>query len=126
ELYEARITLSNLFAIKKEYAQAEEFLEQVLDEFPEHVGAMNDLGYLWIDQHKHLNRGLALIRRAIQAEPDNKAYLDSLGWAYYHLGQYQAAVEVLEKSAAGDDPGGVVLDHLADAQYRLGQVDKAR
>ncbi|MEN6450515.1 MAG: tetratricopeptide repeat protein [Thermoguttaceae bacterium] len=124
-LREARLSLSNLAVMKGDVAQAEEWLEQVLDEFPDDTGAMNDLGYLWADQNKHLGRAERMIRRAVAAEPETAAYRDSLGWLLFRQGKYtQAAVE-LEKAAAGDKPDGAVLDHLGDTYMKLNQHDKA-
>ena len=62
----------------------------MLDEFPDDAGAMNDLGYLWADQDKNLQRARRMIRKAVDAEPDNAAYRDSLGWVLFRLGRYPA------------------------------------
>ena len=107
--------------------QAEELLEQVLDEYPEHAGALNDLGYLWVDQNKNLDRAVRMIQQAIEVDPDNEAYRDSLGWAYFQLGRYPEAVEELTRAVAagGDDPDGVILDHLGDAYEKVNQVESA-
>ena len=117
-LREARLVLSNIYVIKKDIPQAEEWLEQVLDEFPEDAGAMNDLGYLWADQGKNLPRALEMARFAVEADPDNHAYHDSLGWALYKLGRYAEALEWLKKAASGEDPDGVILDHLGDCHLQ--------
>jgi tetratricopeptide (TPR) repeat protein len=123
---DARLVLSNTCIQRDDLPQAEEWLEQVLDEFPEDIGALNDLGYLWVDQNKHLNRSLKMIEIAVEAEPDNIAYLDSLGWAYYRLGRFEEAVEELKKAAESEeDPDGVILDHLGDAYLAAGTKDKA-
>ena len=126
-LRDVRLMLSNLYVMKEDLTQAEEMLELVLDEFPENTGALNDLGYLWVDQNKRLERSLAMIEKAIAAEPENRAYLDSLGWAFYRLGRFEEAVVELEKAAeGGDEHNGVILDHLGDAYLRLGRLEKAR
>jgi tetratricopeptide (TPR) repeat protein len=122
---EARLILSNIAVSQDDLPKAEEWLEQVLDEFPEDVGALNDLGYLWADQNKHLQRALEMTRRAVDAEPDNIAYRDSLGWALYRLGRYEEAVKELEKATSGEDPDAVILDHLGDAYLKLGDREKA-
>ena len=85
---DARLVLSNICIQRDDLPQAEEWLEQILDEVPEDVGALNDLGYLWADQNKHLNRALQMVQKAVEGEPDNMAYRDSLGWAYYRLGRF--------------------------------------
>jgi tetratricopeptide (TPR) repeat protein len=124
-LREARLALSNLAVIRGDLPAAEEWLEQVLDEFPDDEGALNDLGYLWADQKKELPRAKRMIEQAVKAEPDNTAYRDSLGWVLFRLGQFPEAVVQLEKAAADKKPDGTVLDHLGDAYAGLNRRDKA-
>ncbi len=121
---EARMALSNIAAQKNDLPQAEEWLEQVLDEFPDDPGALNDLGYLWTEQGKYPLRAERMIRRAVAAEPDNAAFRDSLGWSLYKKGNFAEAVAELEKAAARK-PNGVVLDHLGDAYLKTGKHEKA-
>ena len=78
-LRDVRSALSGLCVLKHRLPQAEEWLQEVLDEFPDDIGADNDLGYLWADQGVHLDRAWQMIGRAVAAEPDNAAYRDSLG-----------------------------------------------
>ncbi|HTN77209.1 MAG TPA: tetratricopeptide repeat protein, partial [Pirellulaceae bacterium] len=124
-LRESRLVLSNICVQTKRVDEGIEWLEQVLDEFPEDVGAHNDLGYLFAEQGKHLLRALRMTQFAVAAEPENSAYRDSLGWAYYQLGRYPEAVVELEKALSLREPDGVILDHLADAYAKNQQRDKA-
>ncbi len=123
---ESRMLLSNICVRQKRLPEAEEWLEQVLDEFPEDVGAYNDLGYLWVDQDKRLDRAQRMIKAAVDAEPDNGAYRDSLGWAYYRQGQFDEAIEQLLLAAEKSEQDGVIFDHLGDAYFANGQPGKAR
>ncbi|HEX4131317.1 MAG TPA: tetratricopeptide repeat protein [Pirellulales bacterium] len=125
-LREARLALSNLCVLQDKIPEAEEWLEQVLDEYPDDTSALNDLGYLWADQGKHLERALTMVEQAVDAEPDNTAYRDSLGWVYYRLKRYPEAVEQLEKATADESPDGVILEHLGDAYMANKQRAKAR
>lgn len=125
-LRQARLVLSHIAVTRNDIPQAEEWLEQVLDEFPDDVSAQNDLGYLWADQGKHLERAFEMIQGAVAAEPDNAAYRDSLGWVLYRMGRHEEAVVELERAAAGDEPDSVILDHLGDAYLAAGRVDAAR
>ncbi|HEX3871481.1 MAG TPA: tetratricopeptide repeat protein, partial [Pirellulales bacterium] len=125
-LKEARMVLSNICVVQNNLSEAEEWLEEVLDEYPNDVGALNDLGYLWADEGKHLDRALKMVQQAVDAEPENVSYRDSLGWAFYRMGRYPEAVEQLEKATAGEDPDGVILDHLGDAYSANKQSSKAR
>lgn len=124
---EARLMLSNLAAIQEDLPHAEEWLEQILDEAPDDISAANDLGYIWVDQGKHLERSLRMIQFAVAEAPDNGAYRDSLGWAWYRLGKYDQAVTELNKAIELiEDPDGVILDHLGDALAKSGRTDEAR
>jgi tetratricopeptide (TPR) repeat protein len=124
-LRDARLALSNLAVIRGDQPAAEEWLEQVLDEFPDDPSALNDLGYLWADAGRRLHRAEEMIRKALESEPDNAAYRDSLGWVLYRLGRTAEAVAELEKAAA-QEPDPTVLDHLGDAYRKAGQADKAK
>ena len=121
----AREALSALCVTLHKPAEAEELLRQSLDEFPDDTGANNDLGYLWADQWKHLKRALAMIQRAVAAEPDNSAYRDSLGWALFRLGRDEEALVELKKAAAGDHPDATVLEHLGDVYDHLDKPAEA-
>ena len=125
-LREARMMLAHLCQATLRAGEAERWLEEVLDEFPEDPGANNDLGYLWVEQRRHLRRGLNMIELAVQAEPENAAYRDSLGWAHYQLGHYAQAVQQLERAVKAEPNDGMMLDHLGDAYWKNGQVAQAR
>jgi tetratricopeptide (TPR) repeat protein len=127
-LREAKLVCSNIDVIRGKFREAEEWVEQVLDEFPDDPTANNDLAYLWSDQGqgKNLRRALAMSQKAVAADPDNAAFLDTLGWIHYKLGNHEEAAKHLEKAAQEETPDAVILDHLGDVQLALGQVDKAR
>ena len=125
-LREARLTMSALCVAQDRLDEGEEWLEQVLDEYPDNVGAYNDLGFLWADENKHLDRALKMIVAAVAAEPENRAYRDSLGWIYYRLGRVSEAVVELEKAVDEKQPDATVLEHLGDVYQKLGTLDKAR
>ncbi len=67
-----------------------------------------------------------MIQQAVDADPGNEAYLDSLGWAYFQMGRFAEAVVELQKAVAagGDEPDGVILEHLGDAYEKAGQLDQ--
>lgn len=123
---ESRLILSNICVLTKDMPRAEEYLEEVLDEYPDDPSASNDLGYLWADQGKHLDRALKMVQHALENDPDNTAYMDSLGWALYKLGRYKEAIKHLKNAVdLDDDPDAVILDHLADCYQRLKETGKA-
>lgn len=87
---------------------------------------LNYLGYSWIDQGIHLDEGLKIIQQAVKKEPDNGAYVDSLGWAYYRLGDYNKALPLLERASRLEPTDPVVTDHLGDVMWRLDRKLEAR
>ena len=124
-LRETRLVLSNICVLREELPEAVDWLQQVLDEFPADIAALNDLGYLWADEGEHLERAHRMVRQAVQRAPDNAAYRDSLGWVLYRMGRLEEAVEELQK-AADAEPDPVILDHLGDAYLALPKPDEAR
>ena len=72
-----------------------------------------------------MERALSMVQKAVDGAPQNSAYRDSLGWAYYRLERYDDAVRELEIAADGDDPDGMILDHLGDAYMKIGRKDDA-
>jgi tetratricopeptide (TPR) repeat protein len=134
-----RFSLAHVYGSMHEHWKAEELLRQVLAVDPNDATANNDLGYQLADQNRKLPEAESLIRRAIDLdraqrreqpddEPDNAAFLDSLGWVLFRRGKLTEAKEWLEKSAAlptgRSDP--TVWDHLGDVQYKLGDEAAAR
>ncbi len=114
-------TLSGLYARNDERRQSEEVLRQVLALEPDHAGANNDLGYFLSEEGKDLSEAEVLIRRAVAADAHNSSFLDSLGWVLYKRGRFDAARAYLDKAVLGADPDPVVLNHLGDVLYQLGE-----
>jgi tetratricopeptide (TPR) repeat protein len=75
---------------------------------------------------ENLEEAQALIERALELDPENGAYLDSLGWVFFKMGRLDKAIAYLERAAlqAGDDP--VVFDHLGDAYFMRREWGRAR
>jgi tetratricopeptide (TPR) repeat protein len=62
----------------------------------------------------------------VKAEPDNSAYLDTLGWVYYMMGKYNLALIHIKKSVEKREDSAVVVEHLGDVYHKLGSIDEAR
>lgn len=105
----------------KKWSKAEPNFKKALELYPDQPQVLNYLGYSWVDMGMHLEKGLELIKKAVDLRPSDGYIVDSLGWAYYRLGQYDKAVEELER-AVSLKPGDPVLnDHLGDAYWRVGR-----
>ena len=86
----------------------------------------NYLGYMWVDHNLNVEEGGDLIKRAVEVEPDNGAYLDSLGWYYYRTNQFEQATTQLTKAVQKTEPEDpTVYQHLGDAYWKQGDSPKA-
>ncbi len=88
--------------------------------------ACNYLGYMWVEQNQHLDEAEAMIKRAVQSEPNNGAFLDSLGWLEFRQGKFEQSLTDLQRAAKNmthDDP--VVFEHIGDTYLKLQRVPQA-
>lgn len=105
---------------------AEADLNAALAIEPDRPELLNYLGYGWVNRGERMNEGLALIRRAADARPDQGYIIDSLGWAYFKLGQYDVAVQHLERAAELAPTQSEIIGHLGDAYWRAGRTFEAK
>ncbi|HEY7672723.1 MAG TPA: tetratricopeptide repeat protein [Gammaproteobacteria bacterium] len=99
-------------------------LEALVDEHPDDPTFLNALGYLLTDRFDRHSEARGYIQRALAMEPDSPAIIDSMGWVLYKLGDYEAALDYLERAyRLFDDPE--VAAHLIDTRWALGQHDAA-
>lgn len=108
-------------------AAMERDLQQILRTEPNNPDALNALGYTLADLNitERLEEARDLIERAYEADPDNPAIMDSLGWVYFRLGKLDDALAWLE-SAYSRLPDQEVAAHLAEVLHALGRSDEAR
>jgi len=84
------------------------------------------LGYMWAERGENLQLAHDMIQQAVKAEPENPAYLDSLGWVLFQLKRPAEALTWLEKAIKLlPEPDATVLDHLGDVLAALGKRDEA-
>jgi tetratricopeptide (TPR) repeat protein len=110
----------------KQWPKAQADLQKALELFPEQPHVLNYLGYSWIDQGVSLDEGMAMIKRAVQQRPDDGYIVDSLGWAFYRLGDYEESVKQLERAIELKPEDPTINDHLGDAYWRIGRVLEAK
>ncbi|MBI1992539.1 MAG: tetratricopeptide repeat protein [Candidatus Omnitrophica bacterium] len=101
-------------------------LRKTLELDAEHSDAMNYLGYLDVEAGENLAEAKTLIERALELDPENGAYVDSLGWLYYKMGKLDEAIAQLERAATLLDTDPVIFDHLGDAYYKRRDLERAR
>jgi tetratricopeptide (TPR) repeat protein len=110
---------------EKMYDQAEAQFRKSLAIDPQRPEVLNYLGYMLADQGQKLPEALKMIQQAVDLEPQNGAYLDSLGWVYFKSGQYQEAEENLRKAIERMNSDPTVHDHLGELYEKTGKLKLA-
>ena len=105
----------------KNWNGAEADLKKALELFPDQPHVLNYLGYSWVDQGINLEEGMRMIRRAVEQRPDDGYIVDSLGWAYYRVGDYAEATKHLERAVELRPEDPTINDHLGDAYWKVGR-----
>jgi Flp pilus assembly protein TadD len=105
---------------------AERLFQSLIDQDPGDAASANYLGYSWADRGENLDEALNLIARAVAIEPENPAYLDSLGWVHYRLGDLDQAEYWLRRAIGFGGGDGTILAHLGEVLLERGDVDEAR
>ena len=111
---------------QKKWKQAEADFRKALELYPDQPMVLNYLGYSWVDQGLNLDEAFKMLRRAVELRPTDGYIVDSLGWAYYRLGQYPEAVRELEKAIELKPSDPVINDHLGDAYWQVGRKLEAK
>jgi len=110
----------------KQWPKAEADLTKALELFPDQPHVLNYLGYSWVDQGVHLDQGMAMIRKAVDQRPDDGYIVDSLGWAYFRINNFDEAVKHLERAVELKPEDPTINDHLGDAYWKVGRNLEAR
>ena len=100
-------------------------MRQLVTLEPGNADALNYLGYMLAERGQQLDEAIRLVRRALDIEPNNPNYLDSLGWAYYRRGDYDQAEKYLAPAAQQMPRNSTVQDHMGDILAKRGRWQDA-
>ena len=109
----------------KRYDDAEAFFKQVLELNPQNADAFNYLGYMLIDVGNRVEEGVDYVKKALEIDRNNGAYLDSLGWGYFRLNQLDLAEDNLRQALEKLSDNAVVHDHMGDLYFKQGKFQLA-
>jgi len=109
------------------YDKAADLLRKSISLDPANAAeAYNYIGFMWAEHNLHLDEAEEMVGRALQLDPNNGAYLDSLGWVFYRKGKYEEALNELlraTQSLTRDDP--IVFEHIGDTYSKLNRIPQA-
>jgi tetratricopeptide (TPR) repeat protein len=107
------------------YAESDSIYERALKLDPKSPLLMNNYGYSLAERGLQLDRALKMSLQAIEAEPNNDSYLDTVGWVYFKLGRFDDAQKYISKAISVGGASATVYEHMGDIQYKLGEKAKA-
>jgi tetratricopeptide (TPR) repeat protein len=109
----------------KQFDESDSLYEMALRLDPGNHLALNNYSYSLAERNLQLDRALAMSRKAVDAQPDNASYLDTIGWIYFRFGKYDKALEYVNRAVAKGEASAVVIEHLGDIYFKLGDKPHA-
>ncbi len=119
-------TLGIIYDERQQYPELDSLYEAALREYPENPLLLNNYSYSLAERGIRLEEALEMAQKAVAQEPENGAYLDTMGWIYYKMGLYQEALEWIQKAVSVREESAEVIEHLGDVHFKLGHVNEAR
>lgn len=117
--------LGAIYEKQKQYDKAEEQFKKVVAMNPKNAPALNYYGYMLADRGIRLDEAQEMIQRALNQDPYNGAYLDSLGWVYYKENKLDEAESNLHKAVQREPNDPTIRTHLGDVYAKLGRTEQA-
>lgn len=114
-----------MFDKQKNFDAAEAEFRKILVTDPNNANALNYIGYMLADRDVRLDEAQKMIARAVELDPENYAYLDSLGWVYYRQNMLDQAEAQLRKALEKVDTDPTIHDHLGDIYAKEGKIREA-
>lgn len=110
---------------QKLFDEADAKFRKCIELDPAHAEAYNYIAYMWAEQGLKLDECLELSQKSLELEPENAAFIDTLGWIYFMKGDYEKALVEVRRAAnlMPEDP--TIVQHMGDVMEKLGKPDKA-
>jgi tetratricopeptide (TPR) repeat protein len=109
----------------KRHEESDKLYEEALAIEPENSVVLNNFSYSLAERSIQLDRALRMSQKAVEADPENSAYLDTFGWIYYRLGRYDEAERYVRMAIERGGASAVVYEHLGDIYYKQNEVERA-
>lgn len=110
---------------KKMYSKSDSIYSKAVAIDSTDILILNNYAYSLAERGVDLDRALRMVKKAIDEAPENSSYLDTIGWVYYQMGEYENAKNYIHKAIDKDDNNATLLDHLGDIYYKMNNKTKA-
>ena len=118
-------TLGLIYDGQEAWTECDSVYSLALKSNPNNALINNNYAYSLSKRAVRLDEALAMVKIAVTAEPKNSSYLDTIGWVYFQLGDYENAKKYIEEALQSGGEKAVILDHFGDVQFKLGKKDEA-
>ncbi len=119
-------SLAILFDTIKNWEKSDSIYVELIKSDSTDAQAYNNFAYSLVERETQLDRALEMVEKAVDLEPKNSAYLDTMGWIYFKLNEYKKALKFISDSIELDEKNPVVLEHLGDVLLLMDNPDKAK
>jgi len=117
--------LALVYDAMKKTDESDSLYEEALRLDPSNHLVLNNYGYSLAERNIQLDRALQMAQKAVEAQPDNPSYLDTIGWVYFQLGRYREAEVYVKRAISKGEVSAVVHEHLGDIYYKLNDTEQA-
>lgn len=109
----------------KNYEETEKLYEEALKLDPDNHLVLNNYSYSLADRNIRIDRALEMAKKAIEAQPENASYLDTIGWVYFRMGKYEDAEMYIKKAIDKGGASAVLYEHLGDIYFMMKDRERA-
>jgi Tfp pilus assembly protein PilF len=120
-----KIQLAAIYEKQKDFDRAESVFKEILKANPKNAVALNYIGYMLADRGVRLEEAVRYVNEALAIDPQNGAYLDSLGWAFFKLNDLEKAERYLLAADELVKNDATIEEHLGDLYFKTGNFTKA-
>lgn len=121
-----RQTLALIYDTTEEWMKSDSLYDLIIEDDQVNAQTLNNYAYSLAERGVSLNKAKSMAEKAITIEPENGAYLDTIGWIHFKLGNMGKAYNYIKKAVKLDDTNAVVLEHLGDILTEKNKIDEAR
>ncbi|MGE5399932.1 MAG: tetratricopeptide repeat protein [Ignavibacteriales bacterium] len=118
-------TLGLIYNAQKKWSECDSAYSRALELDSSNALVLNNYAYSLAERGVRLTEALKMAEAAVQKEPSNSSYLDTFGWVFFKLGEYDKAEEYIRKAIELDSKNSTLLEHLGDVKYKAGNKTKA-
>ncbi|MCK9210463.1 MAG: tetratricopeptide repeat protein [Ignavibacteriaceae bacterium] len=118
-------TLGLIYDGQEAWTECDSVYSLALKNSPDNALINNNYAYSLSKRAVRLDEALAMAKIAITAEPKNSSYLDTIGWVYFQLGDYENAKKYIEEALQAGGEKAVILEHFGDVLFKLGKKEEA-